>query len=215
MSIKISVVLASFLSEYDHSAKDRVRKFHRAVQSFLNQSYTNSELLIIADGCDITSSEVRHYDNYPQIKHVHIEKQPLFSGNVRNVGCLMATGDVVAYLDSDDMLGNNHLQAIADGFKYYPDVDWVYFDDYVIHRFHPITNEILAKGKRTVELEYGTIGTSSIAHKRLEDINWVGFDGYNHDWHFIKNKLIDAGKKYQKIDNAEYFVCHIPNSVDN
>jgi len=219
MSIKISCVMASFLGEYDFSSTDKVRKFHRAIESFLNQSYKEKELWVISDGCDITTSEIRKYDNNPEIKHVHIEKQPMFSGNVRNVGCIMATGSIICYLDSDDMLGEKHLEAIANGFKHYSDnnidVDWVYFDDYVIYRFHPILNYILTKEKRDVELDLGSIGTSSIAHKNILDISWVGFDGYNHDWHFIKNKLIDSRKKYQKIENTEYFVCHIPKSVDS
>ncbi len=215
MSVKISVVMASFLGEYDFSAKDRITKFHRAVNSFLKQTYLFKELIIVADGCDITESEIRHYDNNPLIKFVKIVKQPHFSGNVRNVGCLMATGDVICYLDTDDLLGASHLNGVANGFIYYRDIDWVYFDDYVIYRFNPITNDILSQAKRTVELNYGTIGTSSIAHKNLPEINWEGFDGYGHDFNFIKTKLIDSGKKYQKIDNAEYFVCHIPNSVDS
>jgi len=215
MSIKISVIMASFLTDYDFSATDRVTKFHRAVRSFLNQSYPKKELVIISDGCSITSSEVRHYDGYPEIKHIQIDKQPLFSGNVRKVGCIMATGDVICYLDTDDLLGVNHLNAIANGFNYHTDADWVYFDDYIIYRFNPVTNDILSQAKRDVELEFGIIGTSSIAHKNRLDINWEGFDGYGHDWNFIKNRLIDSGKKYYKIDNAEYFVCHIPNSVDS
>ncbi|MBK7363081.1 MAG: hypothetical protein IPJ01_12360 [Micavibrio sp.] len=68
MSIKISVVMASFLSDYDFSATDRVTKFHRAVKSFLNQSYLFKELIVVSDGCAITASEIRHYDNNPLIK---------------------------------------------------------------------------------------------------------------------------------------------------
>lgn len=216
MSIKISVIMASHLHEYDFSAKDRIRKFHRAVHSFLNQPYQNKELVIVSDGCDLTSNEVmNHYKDNPLIKHVQIEKQPVFSGNVRNVGCIISTGDIICYLDSDDMLGKSHLQSIANGFNYYTDADWLYFNDYVIYGFNPVSNEILTQAQRDVDLTNGTTGTSSIAHKRLPEITWNGFDGYGHDFAFIKKNLIDSNKKFYKIDGTEYFVCHIPNSVDS
>jgi glycosyltransferase involved in cell wall biosynthesis len=214
MSDKISVIMASHLKEYPHCAEDRVVKFHRAINSFLNQSYYNKELIVVSDGCEVTASEIRHYDNNPLIKFTMIEKQPIFSGNVRNVGCILATGNIICYLDTDDMMGINHLGSIINGFNHYNDVDWVYFNDYVIYRFNPVTKDILAKGERDVQLDYGTIGTSSIAHKNNTEINWVDCNGYGHDWTFIKTKLIDTGKKHQKINGTEYLVCHIPNSVD-
>lgn len=218
MSVKISVVMASYLNEYDFSATERVVKFHRAVTSFLNQNYANKELIIVADGCYSTAEEtVKNY--FPQysniIKLVQLEKQPMFSGNVRNVGCFHATGDIICYLDTDDMLGSNHLTVLAHYFQTNPSIIWVYYDDYIIYRFHPITREILNKEKRDVSLDYGSIGTSSIAHRKLPSINWVDCDGYGHDWDFIKNKLIDSGLPHIKIDGAEYDVCHIPNSVDS
>lgn len=213
--MKITVVMASFLDVYDYAALDRVRKFHRAVESFINQTYDNKELVIISDGCVITQREVERYANNPNIKFFMSEKQPLFSGAIRNMGCFVATGDVISYLDTDDFLGKGHLMSIKNGFEYHKDknIDWVYFDDHIIYRFNPVNNEILTTAKREVELHSGLVGTSSIAHRKEVDINWLGCDGYGHDWTFIK-KLIDSKKNVVKIDGGEYYVCHIPTQVD-
>lgn len=213
MSIKISVVMASFLGDYDLAGTDRIRKFHRAIESFLNQTYKNSELIVVADGCHITANELLKYGNDSRIKLIPIQKQQLFSGNVRNTGCFMAMGDYICYLDTDDILGENHLNSIAKAFIENKGLDWVYYDDYVIYGFNPITNDILSKAKRDVELSYGSVGTSSVAHKRLADINWNGCDDYGHDWTFI-TKLINNKPNYIKIEGCEYDVCHIPNQVD-
>src|SRR3990172_406995 len=99
MSVKISIVTASFLGEYDYSATDRIAKFHRAINSFINQSYPNVELIVVADGCYSTATELAKYLPNPNIKLIQIEKEPLFSGNVRNTGLFFATGDYVCYLD--------------------------------------------------------------------------------------------------------------------
>src|SRR5271165_4802682 len=103
---KVSIIMASFLGNYHGAAKDRVAKFHRAVKSFIDQSYSNKELIIVSDGCPLTIEECRlNYKYQDNIVLVSIEKQPLFSGNVREQGILNATGDIIAYLDSDDIIG--------------------------------------------------------------------------------------------------------------
>lgn len=205
--------MASFLGDYEFAATQRVHKFHRAVESFINQSYENKELIIVSDGCDITISEAAKYSNHHNIKVFRSDKQPLFSGKIRSIGCYLATGEIICYLDSDDFIGVNHLKQIVESFKYHSDVDWVYFDDSIIYGFNPTNNEILSVAKRNVDLHFGTVGTSSIAHKKLYDISWEGCDGYGHDWLFIQ-KMINLKKPHVKIKDCEYFVCHIPNQVD-
>ncbi len=206
--------MPSHLSDYYGCATDRITKFHRAVESFLSQTYNNTELIIISDGCLITNEEVSlRYKYNDNIKLIPIEKQPIFSGNVRNIGCGVATGEILAYLDTDDIILANHLDVIVNSFNENKEIDWVYFDDSVVYRFHPTRNEMLVTDVRITELEKGMIGTSSIAHKKMQDINWLDCDGYGHDWTFIK-KLIDSGKPYIKIKGCQYYVCHIPQSVD-
>ena len=213
--MKISVVMPSFLGDYPNSAKNKEAKFKRAVDSFLSQNYPKKELLIVSDGCERTIICASQYAFHPNIKVIQIPKQELFSGTDRNTGLFYSTGEIICYLDGDDYFGGeNHLTSISNGFNYYPDADWLYFDDHVVYSFNPTNNEILAKSKRDVTLDMGIIGTSSIAHKKLTEFNWNFCDGYNHDWTFIQ-KLLKKQPNPPKIDGCEYFVCHIPNSVDS
>lgn len=213
--MKISVLMPCFLGEYAFSATSKEAKFQRAVESFIAQSHSEKELIIVSDGCERTIILASQYTFNPQIKIYQIPKQELFSGMVRNTALFYATGDLICYLDGDDYFGgHSHLKAIAHGFGSHPDADWVFFDDHIIYRMNPMTNEILAKSQREVTLNSGIIGTSSIAHKKLPEFSWAGCDGYNHDWTFIK-KLIDSNRPHYKIDGCEYFVCHIPQSIDN
>jgi hypothetical protein len=122
---KISVIMPSYLGEYSTelttSAKNRETKFERAVNSFLYQTYRNSELIIISDGCHRTSDILkRRFLRYlgNQIILISLEKQPLFSGEVRNAGLRVATGNLVCYLDTDDMFGAKHLDSLSKGFDY-------------------------------------------------------------------------------------------------
>lgn len=200
--------MPSYLSAYQSSASDRSRKFVRAVESFLKQSYSDSELIIVSDGCEITNNIVINNFNFERVKLISIDKQPLFSGNVRQKGIEHATGDIITYLDSDDFYKNdNHLSVIVDGFK--NNHDWIYFNDFIKY-FVP---EHLPLAERDAKIGTGTIGTSNIAHKNHKDISWIGCDGYNHDFTFIL-KMNRLYSNHCKISGCSYIVCHIPNSVD-
>jgi len=206
-NLKISVIMPVFLGDYKGCAKNRNEKFKRAVISFTQQTYKNSELIIVSDGCDISQKIYNDYLVYPNIKFIRIDKQPLFSGNVREKGLEEAKGDIVCYLDSDDILGFSHLETIANNFSNNKAIDWAYFNDLLLP---PNTNASV----RDVNIAEGSVGTSSIAHRHDCNVSWKGCDGYGHDWSFIK-QMLNSHPSYKKIMGAEYYVCHLPNIFDN
>ena len=203
--MKISVVMASYLGEYEGASKDRENKFKRAVNSFLEQDYTNKELIIVSDGCETTNILYNKlYIKEPSIRLFSLKKQPLFSGKVRSEGLLLATGEVICYLDTDDMFGMNHLSSLAEQFSEY-ELTWCFYNDLIRTESGLIT--------RNVDVAEGSIGTSSIAHIKNIKIDWNNCDGYGHDWKFIKS-LINYSQNYDKIYGTCYIVCHIPNVSD-
>ena len=52
--IELSVIMPSFLGEYDGCASDRENKFVRAVHSFLENTLEQKELIVVGDNCPIT-----------------------------------------------------------------------------------------------------------------------------------------------------------------
>jgi glycosyltransferase involved in cell wall biosynthesis len=205
--LKVSVIMPVYLGEYQGAASDRIEKFKRAVISFTQQTYENRELIIISDGCDIAEQTYNDCLVYDKVLFKKITKQPLFSGNVREEGLKMATGDIICYLDSDDVIGFTHLRTIALNFYDKSELDWVYYNDLLLP---PHQNATV----RDVSIEAGMIGTSTIAHRRdLPYASWKGCDGYGHDWKFIELGLLPNNHK--KIMGAEYYVCHVPDIFDN
>lgn len=203
--MKISVIMASFLGVPNREKLDL--KFKRAVNSFLKQNYEDKELIIVSDGCERTINIYQNdFSQYSNIKLIPIPKQVLYSGLMRNIAFESADGDIITYLDSDDVIGKNHLKLISEQF----DMslwDWVYSDDLMLLD-KAFTNFHLRK----VELRWGSVGTSAISHKhpRLlkngEYLKWG--DGYSHDWIFCM-KLASLGYKFKKLDKrGEYIVCH-------
>jgi glycosyltransferase involved in cell wall biosynthesis len=202
----VSVIMPVFLGEYEGCATDRESKFSRAVECFLNNKYNNKELVIVSDACDI--SEKIYNEKYKKydciVFHKMPDKQPLFSGILRSKGLELASGQLIMYLDSDDIIGMNHINSVVCGmedFRY----DWCYYNDYI--------KTDNSTHRRSVILEHGSIGTSSIAHMKQLNLDWSGCDGYGHDWMFVK-KLMKSTGNYGKVFGTEYFVCHIPNTTD-
>lgn len=191
--------MASYLEDYmtgvHKSADNREYKFIRAVDSYLRQKYDDSELIIVSDGCSRTSKIYNDlYINEDRIILVQISKQLNFSGYVRQCGIRQSTGDVICYLDSDDMFGENHLSILSEEIDM--ENDWFYYDDYLFNGFD--------KKVRDVKVESCYIGTSSFCHKSSIDLNWM--NGYGHDWLTISNINL---LKNKKIKTPEYFVCHV------
>lgn len=203
---KISVVMASYMGDYPNRASDIDKKFLRAVKSFINQTYENKELIIIADGCDKTEELYnKYFTKLGIIKFHKIPKQPLYGGLIRSKGIELAEGDVICYLDNDDVFGKNHLEIIMSQFT--DDIDMVFYDDYLV-----MSADFKKLHRRINETRYGSIGTSSIAHRNLKDdkfkhmTKWWS-DGYGHDWVFVMN-LITNGLQFKKLEKPpQYLVC--------
>jgi len=200
--MKFSVIMPSRLQIYPSAAKERDRKLLRAINSVIKQTFTDWELHVIADGCQLTKDLVTNQITDERLNLWYIEHKKLWSGRPRNMGIENAKGEWIIYLDIDDIYGDNHLQIVSDNLCNF---DWVWFDDI---RYRP-------------KLDYwynndcdihtiGRHGTSNIAHKRNMDVFWDENGKYAHDYHFVKKLL--KFKNGGKIITPEYYVCHIPGT---
>ena len=210
---KISVIMASYLGYYPNRSSDPEQKFIRAVKSFITQPYENKELIIVSDGCNVTNNLYEQiFKNFTNIKLVKIPKQEIYSGECRNASIRIASGDIICYLDNDDVFGKNHLQLISEQFT--DDVDLVYYDDYLV-----LSHDFKKLQKRLVETRYGSIGTSSISHKNLNNIkyrhikNWWT-SGYGHDYVFLSSLIVN-GLQFKKLAKSpQYLVCHYGSGIN-
>jgi len=213
--MKVTVIMASFLSPYPGSASNPEKKFIRAVNSFKSQSYKDTELIIVSDGCEKTNALYdQHYHKDDNIFLISIPKQPLYSGEMRNVALKQASGDIVCYLDADDVIGKKHIEMIVEQFT--DEVDWVYYNDYLVQ-----SADFKTLHTRVVEPRYGSIGTSSISHrnffsKKFDNLKkkplWK--TGYSHDWIYVL-VISSMGMQFKKLNKTpQYLVCHYGNGGD-
>mgnify|MGYP003468868641 CR=1 FL=1 len=94
-----------------------------AIDSALNQTYDNIEIIVVNDGSTDDSLSICEYykQRYPLTIVVNKENGGL--SDARNVGTAVAHGDYIFYLDSDDWLAPNALTSLYDmAIKYDSDV---------------------------------------------------------------------------------------------
>ncbi len=124
--MKISIITSTYNS--GKTVKD-------TLESILNQSYKDIELLII-DGKskDNTLEIIKQYEKLFQGKLHYISEADKGIYDAMNKGIRMATGDVVGILNSDDLFtSNNVIQKIAEAFEQDSKLDAVYGDVHFVN----------------------------------------------------------------------------------
>lgn len=116
MSNLVSVVIPAY-NGTDFLAK--------AIESVLNQTWQHFELIIVDDGpSDSTVETVRRFDD-PRVRYIRHEKN---RGAVaaRFTGVCASSGDILAFLDQDDLFHKEKLQVHVEFFKCNPQVGATY-----------------------------------------------------------------------------------------
>ena len=103
------------------------------VQSILDQSYKNFELLLIDDGSSDGSSELCDELSQKSEKIRVIHKENGGVSSARNAGLDIASGDYIVFVDSDDVISNNYLESFLEsahkGDLILGMIEDLYFDD--------------------------------------------------------------------------------------
>ena len=198
--MRFSVITPSFLGDYAGAATRRDEKLVRAVNSVIAQTFTDWQMIVIADGCKPTQYIMSQIHD-KRVACIPIPKAPTWDGKPRNTGIECADGDYIIYLDIDDAYGENHLAIIDNQLDNY---DWVNYNDYIFRSGEWIERHCDIK-------KIGMNGTSNVCHRRSLGVRW-GHRGYAHD-HYFNQKLL-MFRNYAKIKTPEYFVMHIPNNYD-
>lgn len=105
---KVSLIIPVFNSD---------KYLEECLNSIISQNYCNYEVILINDGSTDESKKI--CENYvksdSRVRLINQKNQGV--SIARNVGIKEATGDVIMFIDSDDILEDNALTFILDNFK--------------------------------------------------------------------------------------------------
>jgi hypothetical protein len=229
----ISTIMVSYLGDYPGSRTNPVPKFNRAVQSWVDQTLTDRELIIVSDGCELTNREYNaNWANNPQIKLLQLPKNPSrWPGSYRQKGVDAATGDWITYLDSDDILlpdylqglvphlGSNHYivnQQIGQALKGNPINKHGVVDINIIGKPVRLKKPNLPQPIPGTNLYWATRPSNSrswathqLIHRRSIPQKWTDQERRGEDIQFSKQ-----WPKPLQINQPGYIICHLNNHLD-
>ena len=108
---KISVIIPTY---------NREQKIVKSVQSVLEQTYSNLEIIIVDDGStDHTEQVVKEIQDERIVYIRQAENQGVSAA--RNIGVANATADFIAFHDSDDCWHSDKLEKQMEYWKRYPE----------------------------------------------------------------------------------------------
>ncbi len=105
----------------------------KAIESVLNQTFPDLEMIIVDDGSlDRTRAVVEGYvKKHPEkIKYIYQSNQG--AGAARNHGLRNAKGEYIAYLDADDIWAHEKLQKQVDYLDEHPEISLTFTNAHVV-----------------------------------------------------------------------------------
>lgn len=159
-----------------------------SINSVLNQSYENFELIIVDDASDDGTAELLKEIDNNKIKVIFHEINQDASA-ARNTALKEANGKYIAYLDSDNLFEKDYLKASIGAFLEFPDAGAIYSAQ-KRYDFHDseLSQVLFGHLNKSSLFNQNCIDINCFVHKK-EVLNEIGyFDeelAIGEDWDFI------------------------------
>lgn len=199
----------------------KVEKYlKRSIDSILDQSYRNFELLLIDDGSPDRSGEIcdEYAKNDSRIKVFHKANGGVSSA--RNLGLDNASGEWIAFVDSDDYVEKNYLDSIMVAEA---DIDLLHFgftketpgNKIYISNFFPDNKRILLEDLFSRDVFSSCSVTYFYRRKLIGDIRFNENLKYSEDREFIIKVALRSENYILLTPNIAYRYTYNPSSATN
>lgn len=112
MSPTVSVIIPAYNAD---------KFIRRALESIANQTTLPAEVIVIDDGSsDATVSRVNEFARHSALKIVLVQQGNQGSSAARNIGIERAEGELLAFLDADDLIYPDFLERTTSGLTRFP-----------------------------------------------------------------------------------------------
>jgi glycosyltransferase involved in cell wall biosynthesis len=130
MNEKVSVIIPLYNGE---------KYINQAIESVLEQTYTNYEIIVVDDGSTDNSKQILS-PYFDKIKYIYQKNQGVAAA--RNKGLEIATGDYIAFLDQDDYWLENKLERQINCFQSLPQISIIHSGWYRVNENNQIKGKI-------------------------------------------------------------------------
>ena len=213
MQIKISIIVPVFNSQ---------KYLRDCLTSMCTQTNNEVEIIIINDGSTDSSIKIceKYKKNFKYIRLVNLNKNKGV-GYCRKIGCKIAKGKYICFVDSDDKLSLNSIKNFLNQISKYPNTDLFVLRNTTIginrvHNFKIDKNQIFINKKKEINSKHlitriknfndfrPTCWNYLISNNFLKKNN-INFNDsiISEDWPFVV-KIIVLAKSYKIIERPSY-----------
>jgi len=121
-SRKVSVILPTYNGS---------KYLRQSIESCLNQTYKNLELIVVDDGSGSEIGNIVGAYRDPRVKYLRHERNRGLA-EALNTGFKNSTGEYLTWTSDDNYYAENAIEEMVRFLQTYPEVDFVYSDEYVI-----------------------------------------------------------------------------------
>lgn len=209
MEKKVSIIMAIYNSDPN--------KFKRAIESILNQTYRNFELIICDDGSE------NGIDDYI---HQYNDERIIFIKNERNLGlacslnhCLqVASGEYIARMDDDDISGVTRIEKQVEFLNRHSEYSIVGSAIWLIDEGGIWGEDYLKEIPNKKDLLYGVVHVHPTIMVRKEAYDFV--QGYRVSWktertedYDLYMRLYAAGYKGYNLQEKLFYYTQSKNTL--
>ena len=187
------------------TAYNREKYIAEAIQSVLESTYSNWELIIV-DDCSVDNTVViaKEFEKIDDRIRVYVNENNLGDYPNRNKAAGYARGKYLKYLDSDDMIYGYGLEAMVDAIEQFPDAGMVMMWPYDHSVFDPIIlSPEMALRQYFIFNKWLMVGPSGCLYSAKIFFELGGFSGKNYvgDFEFNMKSIL------------KYPIIKIPNGL--
>ena len=190
-NINNKVIISVYLLNYNYA-----KYIQKSIESVLNQTFKNFELIIIDDGSTDNSKKlIEKYSEHPKIRIIYQKNKGLISSS--NIAIKASLGEFIIRLDADDYFDKNALSILYSEIKKDKNIGIVYPNFYEVDENSNIISVVrkdLSKGKKIKDNPgHGAcclIRKNFLLSENLYDEKFDRQDGYNLWYKFYQKYKI-------------------------
>lgn len=183
------------------STYNRPKRLHRAIESVINQSYKDWELIIV-DDCSTTDTKAV-IDGFDDERIRLIQRTENFGNDTRpkNEGILASNGEYICFLDDDNTFKVDHLAILLKVLEAKPELSGVYGDRLIYEKGEQKGVGVRSDFDRSLLMQRNYIDTSDILLRRKDLFEIGGFDEQYKkyvDWN-LWIRFAKDGKVFERV----------------
>ncbi|WP_435165146.1 glycosyltransferase family 2 protein [Falsirhodobacter sp. 1013] len=159
----ISIIMPTF---------NRAHTIGDAIQSVLDQTYDNFELLVCDDASEDKTAEVIKQFDDPRVRYMQFAKSN--GAGTRNKGLRFARGEIITYLDSDNLWNPHFLDVMLRSLLARPGVSLVYCAY--------LDTEMVGARVKLAAISRPPFNPIGLSSKNFMDLNTIMHRRHVYDW---------------------------------